>query len=729
MNERPTFSPVWHRVRATTPTLRPHVQVTRQIYRGKRWHVAHDPTSNQFYRLSPVAYDFVSSLDGVITVDKAWELSLTRHGDMAPTQNEVIELIGQLYNSNLIKLEATPETEQLLRRGRERTRKRVTQQAIGLMYFKLKLFNPDMILTAVEPVLRPMLNKVGLVVWILFLISGLWVVIPNWDRAVAGLDMLTSPSNWGWMIAAFVLLKLWHELGHGVICKRLGGQVPEFGAMLLVLIPSPYVDASSAWAFANKWQRISVGAGGMIFELFAAAIAAHIWANGTPGTLVSSMAYFIMVSSGVSTVLFNANPLMRFDGYYMLSDLLEVPNLSQRANQIWIRGLQRSYYRVENVRPVSNLPGERFILVVYGALAFFYRILIFLAISSWLLGFWFGLGLVLAVWSLAAWIIMPTGKAIHWLATSSQLTEHRPRALALTALLVGGIALLIGAVPLPDWRRAPAVVEAERTVGVFIAGEGFVEQAHVRPGDAIDAGQPIVTLASPELTSELAATRADQQEVLIRLRDSQAKEDATGALVYTRYLQAVDLKIADLQRRARETVVRAPFNGIIVRQDPARLIGAYVKEGSDVCTIIDPKTLHIHAVMEQGDAAWLFDAAKTTAPANSDSLNVELRFASDLSTVVPGKVVRIVPSGQRMLPHASLSFSGGGQIENDQTDQTGRLSKHEKFSVFLTTKDHKDMATLAAGQRVYVRFTLPGKPIASQLFDRLLKTLQGRVNL
>ena len=119
--ERPTFSPFWHRVRTLKPRLRPHVQITRQHYRGRRWHVVHDPASNQFYRLSPVAHDFVCLLDGTREIEAAWKISLAKFGDASPTQNEIIELMGQLYNSNLIAIDTTPETEQLLQRGKDRT--------------------------------------------------------------------------------------------------------------------------------------------------------------------------------------------------------------------------------------------------------------------------------------------------------------------------------------------------------------------------------------------------------------------------------------------------------------------------------------------------------------------------------------------------------------------------------------------------------------------------------
>src|SRR4029079_1398608 len=141
--ERPTFSPLWHRVRALKPRLRPHVQITRQFYRARRWHVVHAPASTQFYRLSPVGHEMVGLLDGSRTVEDVWNLCLGTHGDAAPTQGEVIEMLGQMYNSNLLAIDTTPETEQLLSRGRERVKRRIASQAIGIMYFRIRLFNPD----------------------------------------------------------------------------------------------------------------------------------------------------------------------------------------------------------------------------------------------------------------------------------------------------------------------------------------------------------------------------------------------------------------------------------------------------------------------------------------------------------------------------------------------------------------------------------------------------------
>lgn len=739
--ERPTFSPFWHRLAATTPRLRPHVQITRQFYRGRRWHVAHDPTSNQFYRLSPIGYEFISLLDGQTTVEKAWTIALDKHGDSAPTQHEVIELISQLYNSNLLSVQASPETEQLLRRGRERTRKRLVQQAIGLLYFRMPLFNPDRILTAVEPILRPVLNRFGLIAWSIFVITVLVNLLPEWPRLVSGIDSITSPTNWPWMIAVFIALKLWHELGHGVLCKTFGGQVPEFGAMLLVLIPSPYVDASAAWSFDGKWKRIAVGAGGMMFELFAAAIAGIIWLNATPGTLPSSLAYFVMVTSGVSTLAFNANPLMKFDGYYMLSDYLEVPNMQQRSAQLIKNFFIRTVYGVESVRPVTNQPGERWILFWYGWLSMFYRAVIIFSISFWLLGQWFGLGLVLAVWSVATWALLPIGKLIHYLASNSQLHDRRARAIGWTLAMVLVIAGGLGLIRLPDWRRAPGVVESTQQSPVFAGTDGFIDRVHIRPGEAVKQGQLLVELIAPQADLQIAAAEAERQEILVRLAASRAQGDAAGVMAAEKQVQAADQQIAELVRQRGELRVLAPQDGVVVGGDPMELLGALVRRGEMLCQITQPSSLRVAAVLDQGDASAIFEQeapGRGTAaiPSVADeqagrelaSEATQIRVRGRADEVLVPVSTRVQPAGLTRLPHASLGFAGGGTIAVSNKDESGKTAEKPRFVIKAELRA-EDQVRLYPGQRVVVRLTLPGKSILEQGWNRLRKLLQGRVDL
>ncbi len=724
MSERPTFSPFWHRVRAMKPRLRPHVQITRQHYRGQRWHVVHDPATNNFFRLSPIAHEYVSLLDGRRTVEEVWHLALTRHEDDAPTQNEVIQLLSQLYNSNLLSVEASPEVEQLLGRGRERTRKKVQQQAIGLMYFRVKLINPDRLLTLLEPILRPILNRWGFLAWCALVLVALFNVLPEWESLRNGFGSAIAPANWGWMIVVFIVTKLIHETGHGVICKRFGGQVPELGVMMLVLLPAPYVDASACWAFPSKWQRIAVGAGGMIFELFVASIAAFVWlATKHTGGLAHQVAYNAMLTASVSTVLFNANPLMRFDGYYMLADLLEVPNLMQRSTQMLRHLALKHLYRVRDTTPPSSSGSEQAILAVYGALAMAYRIFLFFSITLYVMGKLFAIGLILAVWTAAMWFILPVGGFVHWLATGNQIAEFRARAVLTSIALAILLALGVGVIPAPDRRRADGVVEGEARSGVFFGTDGFVKIAHARPGDRVKRGDPIVTLESPELTADLGSTRAKLVEAEAMERAATAKDQGEGQAQVTRdRVETLRGMQKILDERAAKLVVRAPHDGVVVGQDPAGLVGSYAKGGKQVCEVVDSEHLRIAATLTQTEASWLIALAR-------EKYEVEVRSFARVGDVIEGGAVRVIEAGQRELPHAALGFSGGGTIETEQKDQRGTVTKVPLFKVLIDPAPVESLAHAKPGERVSIRFSLPNKPLLAQWVDRLHKMVQGRVDV
>ncbi|QKK07243.1 MAG: HlyD family efflux transporter periplasmic adaptor subunit [Planctomycetota bacterium] len=722
MAERPTFSPFWHRVRAMKPRLRPHVQITRQFYRGRRWHVVRDPSSNQFYRLNPIAHEFVGLFDGQRTIEEIWKIVLERHGDAAPTQGEAIQLITQLYNSNLLAADVAPETEQLLQRGRERTKQKATQQAIGIMYFKIRVFNPDKYLSWVEPLFRPVLNRWGFLAWLLFMIYCLGSVLPEWETLASGVDSVIAPANWGWLIVVFIVTKGIHETGHGVICKRYGGQVPEFGFMLLVLFPAPYVDASSAWALPSKWKRMAVGAGGMIFELAVAGAAALVWKSSADGSLVRQIAYNAMFTASLSTILFNANPLMRFDGYFILSDLLEVPNLMQRSMKMLQYLWKVHVYRLKNETPPTSSRSEATILVLYGIGAMCYRVFLFVSITLAVMGRLFALGLVLAIWTAGMWFVLPIGKFVHWLATGNNIADCRARviAISLASFAIGGG--FLGMIPFPDHRRASGVVESVEDPGVFFGTAGFVETAHVRIGDVVREGDPLVTCSNDQMVSRLAQLNAKISEARAVEQRALGNDRQAEAQIARESLHALDEQLVYLQERLEKLVVRAPRDGTVVGQDPELLVGRYVEQGSAACQVIDPDDLRIVALLDQREAAW-------PTALGSKNFKSEVRLLSRVQDALPAEIVSIQPLG-RELPHASFSAQGGGQVETGQDEQSSMLAKDPQLKMYLRLSDAGEGEWLGLpGERAKLRFTLPDKPLLVQWLDRLHKLVQGKVNI
>ncbi|KKL71004.1 hypothetical protein LCGC14_2099260, partial [marine sediment metagenome] len=285
--ERPTFSESWYRVAALSPRLRSTVQVIRQHFRGQMWHVVHDPSNNQFFRLNEAAYAFVAMLDGRRKVSEVWRICNEQLGDAAPTQGEAIQLLGQLYTSNLIHGDLPPDAEGLLNRYRKRVHREVTSYLKNFLFIRIPLIDPDRFLDAVLPMVRWMWSGVGLAMLAALATVGLYFIIGDFGKLVnQGKDIFSRKelmANLMGMYGSFILVKVIHEFGHAFACKKFGrqggtgGEVHVMGVMFLVFTPLPYMDASSAWAFRNKWHRVIVGMGGMLVELAIASTAAIVW--------------------------------------------------------------------------------------------------------------------------------------------------------------------------------------------------------------------------------------------------------------------------------------------------------------------------------------------------------------------------------------------------------------------------------------------------------------------
>ncbi|MHC4985712.1 MAG: PqqD family peptide modification chaperone, partial [Planctomycetota bacterium] len=362
--DRPTFSETWYRVCDLRPRLRSTVQVYRQHYRGVMWHVLQDPTSNQYFRLNEPAYRFVALLDGRRTIAEVWEVCNEQLGDEAPTQGEAIQLLGQLYTSNLLQGELPPDAEGLLKRFQKRRRREVQSRMTNILFIHIPLYDPDHFLNRWVSVLGRVFSWWGLAVWFGLVAAGLYFLTGQWEQLYNQGSKVLDPSNLPLLYVAAVVVKVFHEFGHAFACKKYGlseggGEVHAMGVMFLIFTPLPYVDASSAWALRSKWRRVVIGAGGMLVELPIAAIAAIIWSQASPDTMTYMLSYNVMFIASISTLLFNANPLLRYDGYYILSDSLEIPNLAPRSRQYLTYLIKRYVFGVRRPTNPAHTRGEK----------------------------------------------------------------------------------------------------------------------------------------------------------------------------------------------------------------------------------------------------------------------------------------------------------------------------------------------------------------------------------
>ncbi len=535
-----TFSESWYRVANLRLGLRPHVQVHRQFFRGRRWYVVQDPFNNQFFRLQPAAYEFVARLRPHKTVEQVWAECLERDPENAPGQEDIIRLLSQLYFANLLQYDLPGDSRKLFERYKQRRQREVQSWFLNIMFARFPLLDPDEFLNRWNPFVGKLISKTGALVWLFVVGWALKLVVDHFPALREQSQGILAPGNLFLLYLGLILTKAVHEFGHAFFCKRFGGEVHVMGIMLLIFTPIPYMDATSAWAFRNRWHRILVGAAGMIVEIFLAALATFVWARTGPGAM-HSLAYNMMFIASVSTVLFNANPLLRFDGYYILSDLLDIPNLHARASGHLRHLAERYLFGWRKSESPAETRREATWLTIFGVLSGLYRVVVFTGILLFVADRFLLAGIIMAILCTISWVLVPILRFVRYLATSPRLARTRPRAVAVTLGLVGSVVLLLSIIPFPHRFRAPGILRAQQFAYVVNTASGIIEEVFTLSGERVSVGDPLLRLRNPELDLLIEEAIAQQAETSALYRRALREETA-------------DLKPIEERRRNRPSI-------------------------------------------------------------------------------------------------------------------------------------------------------------------------------
>lgn len=737
---RPTFSEYWHRVADLRPRLRIGVRADRRRLRGETWHVLEDPlsggvggrggSSSGYFRLNESAWRFVALLDGRRTVAQAWKLACDALGDDAPTQPEAVTLLGQLGSSNLLQGDLPEDARALFRRYRKRVSREFKSVLAGVLSIKLPLVDPDRALGLLDRAVGWIFSMPAFAAWALLLAVAAFHLAGRWGDLVRGSGGVLSPANLPWLTAVFVVTKLIHELGHGVACKRFGrlqgsgGEVHSMGVMLLVLMPVPFVDATSAWALRSTRRRIAVGAAGMYVELAIAAVAAIIWSRSAEGSLVHAVAYNAVFIAGVSTVLFNANPLLKYDGYYMLSDLVETPNLASRAREQVFHLIRRHIWKVRGTVSPAASAAEAWLLAVYHVASTCYRVFVFIGIALFVMSQWFIVGIACAAVLLVGGLFVPLGKFAAYLAGDPRLERSRGRAVWTTIAATGLAVAAIGWVPAPDRVRLHGVVEPARTTEIYAAQSGVVT-ALPEHGARLVRGAVLVRQSNDELVSDLVIARARLAGAEAR-RASALVDDPARAGIESERVALLRAHGEDLDRQARELTAAAPDAGVWVCPDRERLVGVYVRRGEHLGSLVNDSSLSARLVADQTQAARLAALGDAIASARS-----ELRAPGSSDTTRRVRLSLPAPSGSSSLFHPALSDLAGGPLRTvaDGPD-AGQRAAEPYFEIRAeSVGDGFAWNSLRPVQRVVVRVDLPAASLWSQFVRSVRQTFQERFSL
>lgn len=728
----PTFDESWHRVAPRRIRLRPGVEIFPQRFRGQRWYVVRDALGGKFFRIRPPAYEFICELERGATVGDAWERRLESDPENVPGQGEVVRLLSALHRSGLVRSDVEGDVEPLAEAFAKEKRQEATQRWSSILFFKMPLWSPDAFLRRTLPLVSWIFTKQGLLLWLALLLWGGSEVASQWQAFSAESSGLLGKANLPWMYAVMVAIKVLHEFGHGYACRKLGGEVPEMGVMLLLFNPLPYVDASASTAFRSKWQRILVGGGGMIVELAVAAVAAVVWAHTGKG-LVHTLAYNAVVVASVVTLLFNGNPLLRYDGYHMLSDWLELPNLQSKSSRMALWLLERFGFGLRSAVNPSESRREGWWLTVYFVASLLYRTAMLLGILLAVSLHYLAFGLLLAVIFGFMWVILPVIKSVKYLWSSPRLETCRTRAATVVVLLLGGILAFLCLLPLPNHFRADGVVRAEQFSRVYAGADGQLVKLLVPSGSMVKAGTPLLELTNVELAHEMESLAAEQRRAEAQARLA-LEEDPVRYASMKPYFRALEVRRARLRDDHASLTVCAPCDGRWLAPDIGLYLGGRLPRGLELGVVQGDGDFYISAVVKQDDVSRLFTQQQVHG--------TEVRVRGQEGMVLGVRNFNALPAERESLPSAALGLLGGGTSAVDTNhssdgrslasrgvvdaaQSTGTKATEPVFEIRATlTAAARSGIRLVHGQRAVARMTLPAEPLMWQWVRALRQLFQ-----
>lgn len=668
-------------------------------YRGRPWLIIADQQNENYFRCSAAAEHFLALLDGSRSIEQALhETRQTQSSNLQ--QQDIILLMANLKSAGLLE----DDTAQQAGNGKPRPKSGANRWQ-NPFAIKFPLFDPDRRLQQTAHWFRPLFSPFALIFWIALVVAGLATAALNWQGlAEHSAARFADPQNLLWYWLLYPLVKGLHELGHAYATRLWGGAVREMGIMLLVLFPVPYVDSSAAHRFGSKNRRMVVCAAGIMVEVLLAAVALLVWANTDPG-LVRDLAFDIVVIGGVSTLLFNANPLLRFDGYYLLSELIEIPNLGTRSDQYLGYLFKHYLLDMPDQRSPVTAPGEVKWLVVYGICARIYRVFISLFIALWVAGKFLVVGVLLALWAVFGQIVYPLARSIYRLLPLVLNANRMGRFSAVVAVFsIVFLSALLAPVTYSTYTEG--VVSLPENAFIRAGADGLVTRVRVADGEPVEQGGVILQLENIELQARLASlvarleeTRARQQAVFLQDR-SQA--DALKAKV-----SAIAADIKDVKKQLASLEVVSATTGVVSLSMASDLLGRYVNRGDVIGYVAGSDQASALVVIPQ----LAIDTVRQETNA------IEVRLSSRPADTFEAELLRELPQATDRLPNRILGSGAGGLMAVDARDESGMQLLTNIFLVEIALP--LDTPGNYLGQRIYVRFVHDDESLGNRLLRRL----------
>ena len=710
------FSPHWYRVRDLKPQLRQHINMHRHDYRGLIWYILEDKASARSHRFNSTAYQVIGLLDGELTVNQIWDLVNDRLGDFAPTQEQMIQLLGKLHAADLLQSGLPSDTEELFQRGEQHKSNKLKQRFSNPIAIKIPLWDPENFLQRNLSKISWLFNRTAALIWLLIISSAAISAAINWQAISAYFSVNTlSPYNLIIMGLLYPMIKLLHELGHAFSAKYEGGEVHEMGVTFLLFMPIPYVDVSTVNFLRSKQQRILVSAAGILVELFIASLGLFLWLSVEPG-LIKAIGFNMMIIGGISSLLFNGNPLLKYDGYYILADALAIPNLFQRSTQYLGYLCQKNLFGVKGLSSPASAPGEPVWFVIYSISSFVYRISLLWVIILYITDSFFIIGVILAVWMVVRQILLPITKGLLFVYNSPTLQKQRARAIAGLTGILGSFFIIVYMVPIPAYTRSEGVLWMPEEAQLRAEVDGFAGPLLLALPNTVKINTPIINITDPLLNTQAEVLFAKLKELNTEFR-AEWNNDQVKAEKIKEEMIVVAKELKHARKKLQAMQIVSKKSGKLLIPDVEDLPGRFIKKGEIIGYVIDDALPTVRVVIAQSNIGQIQKYVKA----------VEIRLVNHPGKVIPATITRRSPEATNTLPSAALATINGGQIPIDPDFKEELKTQEKVFQIDLefTPVDK----TPEIGQRIFVRFDHGTEPLGQQWYRSIRQVFLRQFNV
>jgi putative peptide zinc metalloprotease protein len=699
--------------------LRPDLIVQPQFYEGMTHYVIKDPIALKYFRFKIEEYFLLQQFDGKNNLQDVKRAFERKYRPQTISIEDLVRFAAQLHEAGIAQIDSPDQAKALITRRRKKAWKQVWSFLANILYIKVPIIDPERLLTWMYPYFRWLYTRTFIVVSVGMMLAAITLVVSQWSTFSGRLPDFQSFFNWSTIIyfwCSLAIIKVIHEFGHGLTAKHFGGEVHEMGALLLVLTPALYCDVTDSWLLPSKWKRIWISAAGIYVECFLASLATFVWWNTEQG-LLNSLCLATMFICSVNTILFNANPLLRYDGYYVTADFLEIPNLRIKSTQFFTYMFQEKVLGLE-VPVQSYMPrSRRGLFVSYAIASYVYRWIVTFSILFFLYQFLkpYKLGSIsaaLAIGSLIPMVGMPLYQTLKFIRTPGRMRKvKKVRAASFAAVALAAVVAILS-IPTPLRLQGSMVLQPARPQYVYAEVPGILKDLRVRDGDWVKKGQILATLSNPEKLRERLMLQEQHDSHFDKARWFGTSPDLMSqAQMVQNVKMAADLEpvVEKLNEQVSRLVLVAERDGQVMGMPHPETVGQHLKPGKPICEIGDPSRLEAHVIIDQSD----YDMIRTDAKA-------WVKVYGHSEQTYRGKVSMMATRNSSDI-RPELSNTGGGEIATKQDQKTGHLNPLTAVYEVIIPIDN-DALELQAGLRGFAKIDGGTQTVAGWLWRIITKT-------